>query len=114
MVDNLAPDAALVQQETFGPVAVIQAANDFDDAIRLCNGVSQGLVASFFSRDTVLQQHFLADAEAGILRLNPSAFPVAADAPFGGWKSSGMGPPEHGRWDREFFARPQAIYGELP
>jgi acyl-CoA reductase-like NAD-dependent aldehyde dehydrogenase/nicotinamidase-related amidase len=114
LVDNLAPDAALVQQETFGPVAVIQAANDFDDAIRLCNGVSQGLVASFFSRDTVLQQHFLADAEAGILRLNPSAFPVAADAPFGGWKSSGMGPPEHGRWDREFFARPQAIYGELP
>lgn len=114
LVDNLAPDAALVQQETFGPVAVIQAAKGYDEAIRLCNGVSQGLVASFFSADAVLRRRFLADAEAGILRLNPFSFPVAADAAFGGWKSSGMGPPEHGRWDREFFARPQAIYGELP
>jgi acyl-CoA reductase-like NAD-dependent aldehyde dehydrogenase/nicotinamidase-related amidase len=114
LVDNLAPDAALVQQETFGPVAVIQAAKGYDDAIRLCNGIPQGLVASFFGADAVLQRRFLVDAEAGILRLNPSAFPVAADAPFGGWKSSSMGPPEHGRWDREFFARPQAIYGELP
>jgi acyl-CoA reductase-like NAD-dependent aldehyde dehydrogenase len=113
LVDNLAPDAALVQQETFGPVAVIQAAKGYDDAIRLCNGIPQGLVASFFGADAVLQRRFLVDAEAGILRLNPSAFPVAADAPFGGWKSSSMGPPEHGRWD-EFFARPQAIYGELP
>ena len=114
LVANLAPDAALVQQETFGPVAVIQVAKGYEEAIRLCNGVSQGLVASIFSPDAALQRRFLADAEAGILRLNPSSFPVAADAPFGGWKSSGMGPPEHGRWDREFFARPQAIYGELP
>ena len=113
LVDNLAPDAALIQQETFGPVAVIQVAKDYDEAIRLCIGVPQGLVASFFGRNADLQRRFLADAEAGILRLNPSAFPVVADAPFGGWKSSGMGPPEHGRWDREFFARPQAIYGEL-
>lgn len=114
LVDGLEPEAALVQQETFGPVAVIQAAKDFADAIRLCNGVGQGLVASFFSSDAGRQRQFLASAEAGILRLNPSVFPVAADAPFGGWKSSGMGPPEHGRWDREFFAQPQAIYGELP
>jgi acyl-CoA reductase-like NAD-dependent aldehyde dehydrogenase len=71
-------------------------------------------VASFFGRDPAQQEQFLAQAEAGILRLNPDGFPVAADAPFGGWKTSGMGPPEHGRWDREFFARPQAIYGELP
>lgn len=114
LVDNLAPDAALVQQETFGPVAIIQAATAYEEAIRLCNGVPQGLVASIYSPDPALQRRFLADAEAGILRLNPASFPVAADAPFGGWKSSGMGPPEHGRWDREFFARPQAIYGESP
>ena len=114
LVDGLKPGAALVQEETFGPVAVIQDAADWSEAISLCNGVGQGLVASFFGRDPAQQEQFLAQAEAGILRLNPDGFPVAADAPFGGWKTSGMGPPEHGRWDREFFARPQAIYGELP
>ncbi|MCX7180767.1 MAG: aldehyde dehydrogenase family protein [Proteobacteria bacterium] len=71
-------------------------------------------MATFFCRDAALQQRFLEEARAGILRLNPTTFQIAADAPFGGWKSSGIGPPEHGRWDREFFARPQAIYGELP
>ncbi len=114
LMDNLAPDAALVQEESFGPVAVIQAADGYDDAIGLCNAVPQGLVASFFGSDAALQRRFVAQAEAGILRLNPATFPVAAEAPFGGWKSSGIGPPEHGRWDREFFARPQALYGDLP
>jgi acyl-CoA reductase-like NAD-dependent aldehyde dehydrogenase/nicotinamidase-related amidase len=114
LVAGLAPGAALVQEETFGPVAVIQSADGYDEAIRLCNEVSQGLVAAFFGNDTALQRRFLEEAEAGILRLNPVTFQIAADAPFGGWKSSGIGPPEHGRWDREFFARPQAIYGTLP
>jgi acyl-CoA reductase-like NAD-dependent aldehyde dehydrogenase/nicotinamidase-related amidase len=114
LVAGLEADAALVQEESFGPVAVILGAAGFTDAMQLCNDVSQGLVASFFGRDPAQQKLFLAQAQAGILRLNPAAFPVAADAPFGGWKTSGMGPPEHGRWDRDFFARPQAIYGELP
>jgi hypothetical protein len=29
------------------------------------------------------------------------------DVPFVGRKSSAIGPPEHGRWDGEFYARPQ-------
>jgi aldehyde dehydrogenase (NAD+) len=36
---------------------------------------------------------------------------VHAEAPFGGWKAAGFGPPEHGVWDREFYTRPQAVYG---
>jgi acyl-CoA reductase-like NAD-dependent aldehyde dehydrogenase/nicotinamidase-related amidase len=114
LVDRLASDAALVQEETFGPVAVIQAVDGYDEAIRLGNAVPQGLVATFFGHEAALQHRFLEEAQAGILRLNPTSFQIAADAPFGGWKSSGIGPPEHGRWDREFFARPQAIYGKLP
>ena len=33
------------------------------------------------------------------------------EAPFGGWKSSGVGPPEHGPGNVEFYTRLQAIYG---
>lgn len=31
--------------------------------------------------------------------------------PFGGWKSSGIGVPQHGASNREFFTRAQALYG---
>lgn len=110
LVDGVAPDSPIVQEETFGPVAVIQTATGFDAAMQLCNGVAQGLVASLYSQDNDLQKRFLENAQAGILRINPETFAVHATAPFCGWKASGIGPAEHGRWDREFYARPQAIY----
>ncbi len=111
LVAELGLGAPLVQEETFGPVAVILLAEDLDDAIRLANGVPQGLVASLCTRDAGARRHFASSIEAGILKLAPGALAVHPEAPFGGWKASGIGPPEHGDWDREFYARPQAVYG---
>ena len=56
------------------------------------------------------RERFARAVEAGILKLAPGALAVHPEAPFGGWKASGIGPPEHGDWDREFYARPQAVY----
>ena len=111
LIDNVPPRSPIVQQETFGPVAVIQRAGDLTGAIALCNGVSQGLVATLYSDDSKVQQTFTEQAEAGILRINPGSFEIHPDAPFGGWKASGMGPPEHGIWDAAFYSRAQALYG---
>jgi acyl-CoA reductase-like NAD-dependent aldehyde dehydrogenase len=36
---------------------------------------------------------------------------VDVSLPFGGWKMSGLGPPEHGEGDRLFYTRMQAVYG---
>lgn len=104
-------DAEVVQEETFGPVLVIQRARDWDEAINLCNGVRQGLVAAVFSGSTSLQRRFLSEAQAGILKINLATSGVEADAPFGGWKESGHGPPEHGCGDLLFYTRPQTVYG---
>jgi acyl-CoA reductase-like NAD-dependent aldehyde dehydrogenase len=114
LVAGLAPDARLVQEETFGPVAVIQLAEDLGEAIGLANGVRQGLVAGLATRDPAALRRFVEEVEAGIVKLTPGALPVHAEAPFGGWKASGIGPPEHGAWDREFYSRPQALYGDAP
>lgn len=110
IVRGAAPTADIVQQETFGPVIVLQAAADWDDAIGLCNGVRQGLSAALFSRSESLQQRFLDEAQAGLLKLNQATAGAAADAPFGGWKSSGVGTPEHGIADRDFYTRMQTVY----
>jgi acyl-CoA reductase-like NAD-dependent aldehyde dehydrogenase len=46
------------------------------------------------------------------VQIGPGPLPVHPDAPFGGWKASGFGPPEHGEWDAAFATRPQAVYGD--
>lgn len=111
LIECDSPNARIVQKETFGPLAVVQTARNFDHAIELCNAVEAGLVASLYTRNPILQTRFMEAAEAGLLRINPTTFPVHPEAPFLGHKSSGIGPAEHGRWDLEFYARPQAIYG---
>ena len=108
------PKHEIVQEETFGPVLVVQRAEHWEQAIQLCNGVRQGLVAALFTRSAELQQRFLNEAQAGILKINQATADVAVHLPFGGWKSSGVGPPEHGVGDREFYTRLQAIYASSP
>lgn len=110
VIDGLEPAAAAVREETFGPVAVLMAARDLEHALALAHGVRHGLVATLFSPDPALQERFRREMQAGILRTNPSSFPIHPEAPFGGWGDSGLGPPEHGRWDREAYARVQVEY----
>lgn len=104
------PADELVQEETFGPVLVVQSVNTWDEAMARCNGVRQGLVASLFTRSADRQRRFLSEAEAGILKINRATAGADVDLPFGGWKASGIGPPEHGESDREFYTRTQTIY----
>ena len=107
------PEAEIVQEETFGPVLVVQRAQDWNDAISLCNGVRQGLAAAVFTTSDEVASRFLDEAEAGMLKVNQATSNAMVDAPFGGWKASGLGPPEHGQFDVEFFTRPQTVYGAM-
>ncbi len=105
------PSAEIVQEETFGPVLVVQRAENYAHALRLLNGVRQGLVAALFSSSVDRRARFLEDAEAGVLKLDTATADAGVEAPFGGWKASGIGPPEHGDGDLEFYTRAQALYG---
>jgi acyl-CoA reductase-like NAD-dependent aldehyde dehydrogenase len=104
------PSAEIVQEETFGPVLVVEQAEDWDEAISLCNGVKQGLAAAIFTTSPRRIEDFLRRVRAGILKINSSTANAAVDLPFGGWKASGIGPAEHGPANREFFTRMQSIY----
>ena len=110
IVVGAAHESAIVQEETFGPVLVLERASSFDEALRLANGVRQGLVAALFAGPGAWREAFQRAAEAGVLKWNSSTADADADAPFGGWKASGLGPPEHGPGDVEFFSKLQAIY----
>lgn len=105
------PEHPLVQEETMSPLLVVQTAQDFEHAIELCNGVRHGLAAALFTKSLERQRQFLDQAQAGILKLNSTTAGVDVTLPFGGWKASGVGPPEHGEADRLFYTRMQAVYG---
>ncbi|MFN9371017.1 MAG: aldehyde dehydrogenase family protein [Planctomycetaceae bacterium] len=110
------PQAEIVQEEAFGPLLVIQPADDWNQALQLCDHVRQGLVASLWTRDSRRQHEFLSRVRVGLVKFNQSTAGATAAAPFGGWKHSGFGPPEHGCADVEFYTRIQSIYStdEIP
>lgn len=104
------PMAEIVQEETFGPVLVVQRADEWGRAMDLVTGVPQGLAAALFTASPELIDRFQREVPAGIVKINRSTADAEVDVPFGGWKASGIGPPEHGRFDRDFYTRPQVVY----
>lgn len=111
LLTDVVAASRVAQEETFGPVTVVLAVDGVDEAIAVANGVEQGLVAAVCTSDAAARNRVLDALHAGILQVGAGALPVHPDAPFGGWKASGFGPPEHGVWDATFATRPQAVYG---
>ncbi|MDQ7051799.1 MAG: aldehyde dehydrogenase family protein [candidate division KSB1 bacterium] len=99
-------------EEIFGPVLVAMPARDPDEALALANGTRYGLAFSVYTRDAEKAGKFLREVEAGLCHVNlPTGFrdPVL---PLLGWKDSGRGWPEAGKYGLEFLTRTKAVYGE--
>ncbi|MFK4594204.1 aldehyde dehydrogenase [Streptomyces pristinaespiralis] len=85
-VDN---SMRIAQEEIFGPVLVVIAYDDEDDAVRIADDSAYGLSGGVWSSD---EEHALAVARrirTGTVTVNGA--PVAFDGPFGGFKASGIG-----------------------
>jgi acyl-CoA reductase-like NAD-dependent aldehyde dehydrogenase/nicotinamidase-related amidase len=110
LLADLPPDHPLLIDEVFGPIAAIQVASGLDEAITLHNSTKFGLLGGLFTEDANSERAFLREAAAGMLSINRARPPFPASGPFVGWKASGFGPAEHGRWNREVYTRPQACF----
>ena len=83
-------DSVAVQEETFGPVVVINTAKDVDDAIRRANGTAFGLGSSVFSKDR--GPEIAQRLRAGGTTINSVlTFVGMPSLPFGGVGDSGFG-----------------------
>jgi len=83
-------DAALLEEEIFGPVAPITTFATEEEAVALANGTEYGLVSYLFTRDVTRAVRVAEALEAGMVGLNRGMVSNAA-APFGGVKQSGLG-----------------------
>lgn len=86
-VDN---SAAIAQQEVFGPVLVLLPFDDDDEAVRLANDSAFGLAGAVMSRSAERGMNLARRIRTGAFGVNGGMF-YGADAPFGGYKSSGIG-----------------------
>ena len=109
LVDRLAPDARLAQEEVFGPIAVVLAVADEDEAVRVANGVRYGLVGSVFTGDLDRALGLAARLDTGMIRVNAPTSGVDYLAPFGGEKDSSYGPREQGKAARDLYTSTRTI-----
>ncbi len=83
-------DAALLDEELFGPVAPIVTWEDDDEVVRLVNAPDVGLAAYVYSTDLQRALRLGEAFEAGMVGVNRGAISDPS-APFGGMKQSGLG-----------------------
>ncbi|VAV97189.1 Succinylglutamic semialdehyde dehydrogenase [hydrothermal vent metagenome] len=86
----------IADEETFGPMAQIYRAADFEQAITLANNTRFGLAAGLISDDAGLWEVFTGQIRAGIVNFNRPTTGAASSLPFGGPGISGNHRP--GAW----------------
>lgn len=87
---NVSPDAAILRDEVFGPVAPIVSFSDEGDLLQRANNVEHGLVSYIYTRDIGKGMRLAEALETGMVGLNRGLVSDPA-APFGGVKASGIG-----------------------
>lgn len=90
VLTGVAADNPILAEEIFGPVAPIVTVADADEAIRLANASTMGLVSYVYTRDLAKGLRVAEALESGMVGLNKGIVSDPA-APFGGVKESGIG-----------------------
>ena len=91
LLENVPYDADLYRKEAFGPVACIEAFDDFDDAIARVNDSDFGLQAGVFTADLAHAMRAWDRIEAGGVIVGDVPSFRVDNMPYGGVKQSGLG-----------------------
>jgi succinate-semialdehyde dehydrogenase/glutarate-semialdehyde dehydrogenase len=90
VLGDVSPNARLLREEIFGPVAPVASFQSEDDAIAAANNTEYGLVAYVYTSDLRRALRVIEKLETGMIGLNQGMVSNAG-APFGGVKQSGIG-----------------------
>ena len=104
---GVTPDMQMMQEETFGPVAPILTFSDEAEAVRLANDTPYGLAAYIYTQDLSRAFKVAEALDYGIVGVNDGV-PSTPQAPFGGYKASGVGR-EGGKWGIEEYLETKYI-----
>ncbi|SNR95785.1 aldehyde dehydrogenase family protein [Blastococcus mobilis] len=107
VVSGAKPGMDLVDEEQFGNALPVVAYSDLESLVESLNTEAYGLGASVWSPDLDRARAVAGTLEVGTVWINQHTV-VEPDAPFGGWKSSGLGR-ERGRWGLDEYLEPRTV-----
>lgn len=107
---DVSPDSALIREEIFGPVLVVQEVSGWEEAIELANETEFGLSSAIFTRNLTRAIEFVRRSESGLVHVNRETAGVEPHVPFGGLKASGSQDREQGKAARQFFTSTKTVY----
>lgn len=109
VLTGVKPDAAVMDDEIFGPILPILTVGDLDEAIRFVNDREKPLALYVFSSDDDTLEHVVSHTSAGGVTLNHAMLHLAVpDLPFGGVGASGMGA-YHGKPGFDTFSHAKPV-----
>ncbi|AWW50092.1 aldehyde dehydrogenase family protein [Polynucleobacter paneuropaeus] len=89
---NVSKDAAVMQEEIFGPILPIVVIEDINAAITYVNSKPNPLALYWFGRDNKNQVRWISETRSGGMTINDTLLHAAVETlPFGGIGASGMG-----------------------
>jgi len=103
---NVKNEMTIAQEEIFGPVLCVIAYDTQEDAIRIANDSNYGLHSAVIGTDLQRARRVASQLRAGRVVINNMT--DDPDAPWGGFKYSGVGR-EYGKYGIEAFLEPKAI-----
>jgi betaine-aldehyde dehydrogenase len=109
--DGVRNDMRIAAEEIFGPVVVVIPFDTEDEAVRLANATPYGLSGSIWSRDIGKALRTARGVQAGVLSINSNSS-VHTEAPFGGYKMSGIGR-ELGMHALELYTEVKNVFVDL-
>jgi succinate-semialdehyde dehydrogenase/glutarate-semialdehyde dehydrogenase len=107
VVTELANDAKAMNEEPFGPLAIINPFRTFDDAVKEANRLPFGLAAYAWTKSAKTANAIAASVETGMISINHVGLGIP-ETPFGGVKDSGYGS-EGGSEAIESYLNPKFI-----
>ena len=90
VIADVTPDARVAQEEIFGPVLVVIPHDGDDDAVAIANNSKYGLSGGVVSASDERARSVANRIRTGTIMVNGGLY-YGADAPFGGYKHSGIG-----------------------
>jgi succinate-semialdehyde dehydrogenase/glutarate-semialdehyde dehydrogenase len=108
---DVAADALLTREETFGPVAGLVRFKTEEDALRLANDSGAGLAAYAYTRDLARSWRVSEGLEYGMVGMNTGLISTEV-SPFGGVKESGIGR-EGSKYGLDEFLNIKAVFVQL-